>query len=101
MANDERAMDDSPDPLTDLRKGLGLLFRAARTAAKNLPTKDFEEVVTTSAREVGRAIENVAATIEREIRSKTGPAKGPTESERPPKASHQDEDRGHDPPPDR
>lgn len=56
-----------PDPLSDVAKGLGLLFRAARTAARKLPTKDLEEVVVTSAREVGRAIENVAATIERGV----------------------------------
>lgn len=59
--------DKTPDPLSDVAKGLGLLFRAARTAARKIPTKDLEEVVLTSAREVGRAIENVAATIERGV----------------------------------
>jgi hypothetical protein len=59
--------DDKPDPIEDVRKGLGLLFRAARGAIEKLPTKDFEEAVTTGAREVGRAIENVAETIEREV----------------------------------
>ncbi|HXX70085.1 MAG TPA: hypothetical protein VEK07_23090 [Polyangiaceae bacterium] len=62
--------DKTPDPLSDVAKGLGLLFRAARTAARKIPTKDLEEVVLTSAREVGRAIENVAATIEREVSAK-------------------------------
>jgi hypothetical protein len=62
--------DDKPDPLSDTLKGLGLLFRAARTVAKKIPTKDLEEAVATSAREVGRAIENVATTIERNVRGK-------------------------------
>jgi hypothetical protein len=59
--------DEKPNPLDDVRKGLGLLFRAARTAAEKLPTKDLEEVVVTSAREVGRALENVGRTLEREM----------------------------------
>ncbi|MGH7269956.1 MAG: hypothetical protein ACREJ3_05955 [Polyangiaceae bacterium] len=59
--------DERPSALGDVAKGLGLLFRAARTAAKRLPHKDLEEVVMTSAREVGRALENVATTIEREV----------------------------------
>jgi hypothetical protein len=73
--------DKAPNPLTDVRKGLGLLFRAARTTARKLPTtnlgKEFEHAVVTSAREVGRAIENVATTIEREVRGRTGTS-GPT-----------------------
>jgi hypothetical protein len=62
--------DDRPNPLTDVRKGLGLLFRAARTTISRLPKGDLEETVAQSAREVGRAIENVATTIEREVMSK-------------------------------
>jgi hypothetical protein len=65
--------DDRPNPLTDVRKGLGLLFRAARTAVSRLPKGDLEEAVVTSAREVGRAIENVATTIEREVLGKRAP----------------------------
>jgi hypothetical protein len=65
--------DDRPSPLSDARKGLGLLFRAARTAVGRLPTTDLEEVFVTSAREVGRAIENVAVTIEREVLGKKKP----------------------------
>jgi len=65
-----------PNPLTDLRKGLGLLFRAATTTARKLPKtnlgKEIEDAVVTSAREVGRAFENVAGAIEREVRSRTG-----------------------------
>jgi hypothetical protein len=59
--------EDDPNPLVDVAKGLGLLFRAARTAAKKLPSKELEDAVVTSAKEVGRAFENVAATIEREV----------------------------------
>jgi hypothetical protein len=70
------ADDDRPSPLRDARKGLGLLFRAARTAVGRLPTTDLEEVVMTSAREVGRAIENVAVTIEREVLGKRKPRAG-------------------------
>jgi hypothetical protein len=59
--------DDRPNPLVDVTKGLGLLFRAARTAVGRLPKADLEEAVVNSAREVGRAIENVASTLEREV----------------------------------
>jgi hypothetical protein len=93
--------DKPPNPLTDLRKGLGLLFRAATTTARKLPTtnlgKELEQAVVTSAREVGRAIENVATTIEREVRGRSGfpgggtrpnakdedPAKGDSEEPKP------------------
>jgi hypothetical protein len=64
--------DDKPNALEDVRKGLGLLFRAAKTTVESLPTKDLEDVVVTSAREVGRAIENVGKTIEREVFGKKG-----------------------------
>ena len=59
--------DEKPNPFDDVRRGLGLLFRAARTTVEKLPTKDLEDAVVTSAREVGRAIENVGRTIEREV----------------------------------
>jgi hypothetical protein len=70
-------MSDEPNPLNDVRRGLGLLLRAARTAARKLPTTDLEDVVATSAREVGRAIENVAVKIEREVFGKGGSPKPP------------------------
>jgi hypothetical protein len=70
--------EEKPTPLQDVRKGLGLLFRAARTAVEKLPTGGVEEVVVTSAREVGRAIENVASAIEREV---FGKRSGPTHPE--------------------
>lgn len=87
----QRFMSDDPNPLSDVRRGLGLLLRAARTAARKLPTTDLEEVVATSAREVGRALENVAITIEREVFGKGAspkpPPPSPRGSEGPPKTS--------------
>ncbi len=67
--------DDKPSALTDVRKGLGLLFRAAKTAAEKLPKRSVEDVLALSAREVGRAFENVASTIEREVFGKRGAGK--------------------------
>jgi hypothetical protein len=78
--------DDRPNPLTDVRKGLGLLFRAARTTISRLPKGDLEEAVVTSAREVGRAIENVATTLEREVLGKIGLSDSP----KPPKGDKAD-----------
>ena len=62
--------DDKPNPIDDVRKGLGLLFRAAKTAVEKLPTKDVEQAVVSTAREVGRAVENVATTLERQVLGK-------------------------------
>jgi hypothetical protein len=79
--------DEKPNPFEDVRKGLGLLFRAARTTVEKLPKKDLEEVVMTSAREVGRAFESVGRTIEREVLGRrsegTPPASGSGRSDAP------------------
>jgi hypothetical protein len=93
--------DDKPTALEDVRKGLGLLFRAARTAAEKLPKGGVEEVVVTSAREVGRALENVASAIEREVFGKRGqppqqPTRGPAE---PPRTGATDETKPGEPKP--
>jgi hypothetical protein len=56
-----------PDPIEDVRKGLGLLFRAAKSAIESLPTGKVEDAVLTGAREVGRALENVTQTIDRQL----------------------------------
>jgi hypothetical protein len=92
--------DDRPNPLTDVRKGLGLLFRAARTTISRLPKGDLEEAGVTSAREVGRAIENVATTLEREVLGKIGLSDSP----KPPKGDKAEPESGKpadpkDPPP--
>ena len=64
MSDDE---PQKPNPLEDLRKGLGLLFRAAKTTIEKIPTGELEEAVMTGAKEVGRAIENVAQTVEQQV----------------------------------
>ncbi len=56
-----------PDPVEDLKKGIGLLFRAAKSAVDQLPTEKLEQVVVTGVKEVGRAIENVTDQIDRQI----------------------------------
>lgn len=71
--------EKKPDPIEDVRKGLGLLFRAAKNAVSELPTGKVEEAVATGLREVGRAVESVASTIEREV-FKSGGAKEPAKS---------------------
>jgi hypothetical protein len=65
-------MSDEPNnpkstPGQDVKKAFGLLYRAARNAVDQLPTKKVEEAVAIGAKEVGRAIENVASTLEKEI----------------------------------
>jgi hypothetical protein len=80
MPDDDKP-NPKPDPLQDVRKGLGLLFRAAKTTVEKLPTKDIEEVVVTSAREVGRALENVGRSIEREVFGKKDGGKAESKDE--------------------
>jgi hypothetical protein len=74
MADD----DEKRSALEDLRKGLGLLFRAAKTTIEKIPTGELEEAVLTGAKEVGRAIENVAQTVEQQVFRKPT-AKSPSE----------------------
>jgi hypothetical protein len=73
---------EKPDPIEDVRKGLGLLFRAARSTLDQLPKRQFEEAVLSGAREVGRAIESVTGAIDKQIfkRDATPPkAQGPAQ----------------------
>jgi hypothetical protein len=85
--------DERPNPLVDVAKGLGLLFRAARTVVAKIPTTNLEEAVVTSAKEVGRALENVASTIEREVLGKKSrppeppPDRGGNDKPEPPPSS--------------
>lgn len=95
--------DENEDPLADLKKGIGLLFRAAKSAAhkiptdkiedafkssveelhkavEKLPTQKIEGTLKTSLQEMGRAFVSVATTLEREV---TG-AKRPSEPPAPP-----------------
>jgi hypothetical protein len=66
---------EKPDPIEDVRKGLGLLFRAAKSTLDQLPKRQFEEAVLSGAREVGRAIESVTGAIDKQIfkRDSTAP----------------------------
>ncbi|HEY2515565.1 MAG TPA: hypothetical protein VGI39_32075 [Polyangiaceae bacterium] len=59
--------DPKPNPFQDLRQGLGLLFRAAKTTLEKLPTGELEEAVKTGAKEVTRALENVTHAVEEQI----------------------------------
>jgi hypothetical protein len=79
--SDEKS--EKPDPIEDVRKGLGLLFRAAKSTLDQLPTRQLEDTVVTGAREVGRAIESVTAAIDKQI-FKRGAT--PPKAEAPPKA---------------
>lgn len=79
-----------PNPIEDVRKGLGLLFRAARTAVQKLPTDKLEEAVMSGAKEVGRAMESVAHTIEKEVTKRAAPSASPptaATASRPPDAT--------------
>jgi hypothetical protein len=89
--------EEEPKPFDDVRKGLGLLFRAARTAVKSLPTDPIEKVVVDGAREVGRAVENVANTIEKELFGTTHTAR---KSAPPPADPPKDDAPPSDTPPD-
>jgi hypothetical protein len=71
-----RPPEPPPDPIEDVRKGLGLLFRAAKSAIESLPTGKVEDAVITGAREVGRAIENVTQTLDKQFFKRDRPADG-------------------------
>jgi hypothetical protein len=70
--------EKKPDPVEDLKKGLGLLYRAAKNAVDEIPTGKIEEAVKTGAREVGRAIENVTGVIDEQIFHNKPRSKPPT-----------------------
>ena len=80
-----------PSPLDDVSKGLGLLFRAAKTTVERLPTERIEDLVTEGAKEVGRALETVGGVIEREVlgkKSGSAPPPSPGNSSDPAHAPH-------------
>jgi hypothetical protein len=57
-----RSMSDEskkPDPVEDLKAGLGLLFRAARGAVDKVPTDKLEALVKEGAKQVGEAFHKV------------------------------------------
>jgi hypothetical protein len=67
MSDENSEKPEKPDPIEDVRKGLGLLFRAAKSTLDQLPTRQIEEAVVTGAREVSRAIENVTGAIDKQL----------------------------------
>jgi hypothetical protein len=101
---DESAGEPSENPVHDLKKGIGLLMRAAKNAAQGaahrakdkahaekvenvfkkgvddvqktidrLQSDKLEGALKTSLQEIGRALGNVAETIEKELRDPKDP----------------------------
>lgn len=64
--------DEKPKPVDDLKEGLGLLFRAAKTAVERLPTSKFEDVAKDAVREVGRAFETLGTELEKVVGKAAG-----------------------------
>jgi len=64
--------DQKPNPLDDLKEGLGLLFRAAKGAVEKLPTDKVEDVAKDAAKEVGRAFETLGHEIDKAWGRATG-----------------------------
>jgi len=85
------------DPIEDIREGLGLLFRAARTAVEKLPTKDLEEAVVSGAKEVERAVKSVAEAVETQF-SGMSAKRTSSASEAPPASTAKGPDASTDPP---
>lgn len=76
MSQDDQN-EKKPDPIEDVRKGLGLLFRAAKTAVNELPTDKLEKAVVSGVKEVGKAIENVAQAVDKEVFQKVSGSSPP------------------------
>lgn len=70
-------MSDKPSPVDDLKEGLGLLFRAAKTAAGRLPTGKIEDVAKDAAKEVGRAFESLGSELDKVLGKPTPPSAAP------------------------
>ncbi len=58
---------DKPNPVSDLKQGLGLLFRAAKGAVEQLPTGKLENVAKDAASELERAFESLGAELEKAV----------------------------------
>lgn len=58
-------MSDKPSPVDDLKEGLGLIFRAAKTAVEKLPTDKLEDVAKDAAKEVSRAFESLGNELDK------------------------------------
>jgi hypothetical protein len=83
---------DVPDPIEAARKGLGLLFQAARLTLERVPTQKVEEAVLHGAREVGRVFETVTDAIDEQLKKHDGRAHvAPPSPPEPPKADPTDD----------
>jgi hypothetical protein len=74
--NDERKPEGT-DPIEAARKGLGLLFQAARLTLERIPTQKIEDAVRTGAGEVGRVIESVTDKIDEQLKKHDGRSGSP------------------------
>lgn len=64
--------EKKPKPIEDLKEGLGLLYRAAKSAVETLPTDKVEEVAKDAVKEVGRAFETLGNEIDKVLHKATG-----------------------------
>jgi hypothetical protein len=78
---------DKPNPMDDVTQGLNLLFRAAKTAVESIPTDNIENFVVGTAQGVGKALETVAETIDKELFHPGSPPKPPAAAAAPPAAA--------------
>lgn len=80
--------EDKPNPVDDLKQGLGLLFRAAKGAVEQFPTGKLEEAVKDGAKEVGKAFESIGNEIDKVFHKAT--AEKPASPEPPPDPARQE-----------
>ncbi|MDB4946464.1 MAG: hypothetical protein JWP97_5998 [Labilithrix sp.] len=80
-------MNDSekPKPVDDLKQGLNLLFRAAKTAVESIPTDKIEGAIKDGAKEVSKAFEQVANEVDKVFHTTTKASQPPPPA--PPSAS--------------
>jgi hypothetical protein len=73
--------DDKPNPVDDLKQGLGLLFRAAKGAVEKIPTDKVEDVAKDAAKEVARAFESLGQEVEKVIHPNKKSSQPPSPSD--------------------
>ncbi|MCL2725690.1 MAG: hypothetical protein FWD69_14770 [Polyangiaceae bacterium] len=69
-----RMSDDKPKPGDDLKRGIGLLFRAVKGAVGQISTDKIDNAVKDGVKEVGRAFENVGNELDKMFHKTTGSA---------------------------
>lgn len=60
-------MSDEKRPTDDLKEGMGLIFRAAKKAAKQVDLSKIDKGLDTAISQVGRAVANVGRAVGDEI----------------------------------